>query len=132
MPVVSPYRVTPDDLGDLDRKTRDGLSPLLDALNVTVQQLVQVSQGVVEQYVDLTLVTQGTVADSFPLVFKHALPTVRAVLLANIRPKDPDHVLTTPFVLQGWTLTDGGLVSIPSITGLLASNSYSLTFLVKS
>ena len=38
---VPPYRVTSEDLSELDKKTRTGLQPLLDALNVTVQQLVQ-------------------------------------------------------------------------------------------
>jgi hypothetical protein len=38
---VSPFRLTQDDLSGLDRKTRDGLQPLLDALNITLAQLVQ-------------------------------------------------------------------------------------------
>lgn len=39
--MVSPYRVTPEDLVDLDSKTRNALVPLLEALNVTLPQLVQ-------------------------------------------------------------------------------------------
>lgn len=129
---VASYRVTPDDLPDLDRATQDGLQPLLDALNVTLPQLVRYTEAAGEQYINLKLVVEATVAASFPLVFKQALPTVRSVFLANIRPADVNHDLTTPFVLQGWSLTDQGLVSVPWITGLLASNSYDLTFLVKA
>lgn len=132
MTVVSPYRVTPDDLEELDGKTRNGLNPLLDALNITVQQLVNVSQATSEDYVDVTLAVGATVADSFPLVFRHPLENQpRGVFLANIRPRDQDHILTTPFVMQGFRLTDNGLVSIPWVTGVLADNTYDLTFLVR-
>lgn len=41
---VSPFRLSPDDLPDLDNRTRNGLLPLLDALNITLQQLVQQAQ----------------------------------------------------------------------------------------
>lgn len=40
MPAVSPYRVVVEDLPDLDKKTRLGLQPLLDALNIVLGQVV--------------------------------------------------------------------------------------------
>lgn len=132
IPIVSPYRLTPEDLAGLDSKTRSNLSPLLDALNTTLPQLVAASQAVSEQYVDVPLVVGATVAASFPLLFRAAaIARPLAVLLANLRPRDVNHVLTAPFVVQGWSLTDNGLVSVPWITGLLVNNTYDVTFLVK-
>lgn len=129
---IAPFRVTPEDLPDLDKKTAQGLTPLLAALNVTMQQLVAAFARSSEQYVPVSLQVGAVVADSFPLVFRHALPRVSSVELINVQPIDVNHVLTAPWVMQGWTLTDGGLVSVPYVTGLLASNSYNLTFLVKA
>lgn len=130
---VSPFKLTPDDLDGIDRKTRDGLGPLLDALNVTMQQLVQaVNSAQSSRFVPVVLVTDAVVDDSFPIVFKHGLASRPSdVSLANILPKDPDHVLTTPFVMQGWGLTDASLVSVPAVTGLLPLNSYTLVFRVQ-
>lgn len=128
---VAPFRVTPEDLADLDAKTRDGIQPLLDALNVTLQQLTQAAdQAPQDQLVPATLVTDATVADSFPFVFKHSVPKPSFVQMV-CNPKDVNHTLATPFVMQGFQLTDGGLVSIPFITGLLPLNTYNLTFLVR-
>lgn len=130
--MISPYRVTPEDLADLDKAIRAGLQPLLDALNITLPQLVQAAQTVTEQYVPVTLAVGGAVADSFPLVFRHTLSRrPRAVLLANCIPRDTTHSHTTPRVIQGWSLTDLGLISIPWITGLLIDQTYDFTFLVR-
>lgn len=131
MSVVSPYRVTDEDLPDLDAKTREGIAPLLDSLNTVVPQLVDATHALpTEQLIEMTLVTEAAVADSFPLVFKHSVPKPRWVgMVCN--PKDQSHSLATPFVMQGFQLTDAGLVSIPNITGLLPDNTYSLTFLIK-
>lgn len=132
MAIVSPYRLTQEDLPDLKSDLRNGLSPLLDALNITLPQLVQAVQAVGEQYVPVTLVVGALIAEKFPLLFRHQLEArPRGVFLANIAPRNSDHIKTAPFVLQGWTLTDNGLVSVPWITNLLASNTYDLTFLVK-
>lgn len=130
---ISPFKLTPDDMAELDRKTAAGLQPLLDALNVTMQQLVQAVNALPgEQFVTVALQTDTTLADSFPITFKHGLSTrPRGVWLANCQPKDTAHSLTTPFVAQGFSLTDGGLVSVPWVTGLLASNAYTLTFYVR-
>ncbi len=134
MSFVSPYRITPEELEGLDKKTLEGLAPLLDALNTTIQQLVSAAQGGNgTAWADVNVLTGADVADSFPLTFRTTLEgKPRGVFLANITPRDADHVLTTPFVMQGWGLTDNGMVSIPAITGLLASNSYALTFLLLS
>lgn len=129
---IVPVRITPEDLSELDAKTRNGLQPLLDALNVFAQQTVAAAAAQSgEQVVPVTLVTQADVDDSFPLVFRHGVAKPSAVLLANIVPKDPDHDLADAFVLNGWTLTDNNLVSVSWITGLLPSSTYRLTFLVR-
>src|SRR5687768_10540999 len=105
--VVSPYRITPDDLPELKSDVRNGMAPLLDGLNITIPQLVQASQASNEDYVDVTLAVGAVVADSFPLVFRHRLAMrPRGVFLANTSPRDVDHVRTTPWVAQGFELTD--------------------------
>ena len=129
---ATPFHIVQEDLEGLDSKTKAGLEPLLNALNVTLSDLVSASGGVPEQWITQTLKTDATVADSFPIVFKNPLGTKpRGVFLANIKPKDEDHSLTTPFVLNNWTLTDAGLISVSWVTGILALNTYTLTFLIK-
>lgn len=129
---VTPFRVTSEDLAGLDRKTQEGIQPLLDALNVTLRQVVQALQvQPQEQLVPISLRTGASVASSFPLVFKHTVTQPKFVSMV-CNPSDPNHVMTAPFVMQGFGLTDGGLVSVPFITGLLANNSYQLAFLVRS
>lgn len=131
MSQIAPLRITPEDLEGLDNKTREGLQPLLDALNIFAQETVAAAAAQTgEQLVPVTLVTQATVADSFPLVFRHAVARPTWVgMVCN--PKDPDHTLAAPFVMQGFQLTDNGLVSVPWITGLLPSSTYFLTFLIR-
>ncbi len=128
---VSPFRITDEDLSELDSKTRSGLQPLLDALNITLQQLVAAAaQAPSVSVMPVTLVTDAVVADSFPLVFKHNLGTTPRWVGMVCNPKDPAHVLTTGFTMQGFQLTDAGLVSIPNITGILPSSTYNLSFLL--
>lgn len=130
-PQIAPLRITPEDLADLDKKTREGLQPLLDALNVFTKQTVAAMVTVPQmQLVDLTVTTGAVVADSFPILFRSVIARPRGVFLANIRPRDVDHVLTTPFVVQGFGVTDAGLISVPAITGLLIEQTYDLVFLV--
>lgn len=132
MPSVSPFRLTGEDLPDLDKKTRDGLQPLFDALNVTMGQLVPSYNATpTEDVRDVSLSIGAAVADSFPLKFTTAIAQPRVVVLANVRPKATGHLLTTPFVMQGFGLTGNGLVTVPWVTGLLPLNSYTLTFLVR-
>lgn len=131
MTVVSPYRLTPEDLPDLDSKTRNGLAPLTDALNVTLPQLVAAAGAVTTAYADVTLVTGAVVADSFPLRFRNPLSYTPRWVAMSLRPKDPDHVLTTPFAMQGWSLTDNNLISVPFITGLTVDQTFFLTFEVR-
>lgn len=128
---VQPFHVTPEDLEALDPKTLEALTPLLDSLNVTLGQMTQaLALTSAPGFVEVKLAVGPTVADSFPLKFRNPLDRKPMWVGMNIRPKDPDHVLTTPFVMQGFNITDAGLISVPWITGVLASNSYALTFVV--
>lgn len=129
---ITPFRVTADDLPDLDAKVRAGIENLLDALNITLPQLVQAAQLAPEDnVVELNFVTGATVAGSFPLTFKHGLSAAPRFVSMVCVPKDPNHSLATPFVMQGFSITDAGLVSVPFITGLLVDQSYRLSFYVR-
>jgi hypothetical protein len=128
---VAPFRTTDEDLAELDSKTREGLQPLLGALNITLQETVAAFANMPSiSVMPVTLVTDTTAADSFPLVFKHNLGTTPRWVGMVCNPKDPAHVLTTAFVMQGFQLTDAGLVSVPWITGILPSSTYNLAFLL--
>jgi hypothetical protein len=130
-PAISPFKVTADDLEGLDKKTRDGIQPLLDALNASFNQVVAAQQAVAnDEIVQQTLTIDAVVADAFPFVFKTTVSQPRFVSMV-CNPRDPDHVLTTPFVMQGFSITDQGLISIPAITGLLPANEYALAFWVR-
>lgn len=130
MTPVGPLRVTPEDLPDLDKKTRNGLAPLLEAINVFAQQVVAATGATPDAVVPVTLVTGGAVADSFPLLFRSPIKRPTYVGM-TCTPRNPDHVLTTPFVAQGFSLTNNGFISIPSITGLFIDQTYDLAFLVR-
>lgn len=131
-PAITPFKLTADDLAGLDNKTREGIQPILDALNTFANQVVAAQQAVAgDDVVQLTLNTGPVVEDSFPFVFRSTVTRPRVVTLGNIVPKDTTHTLVDPFVIQGFALTDAGLISIPAITNLLPDNEYALTFLVR-
>lgn len=130
---VTPFRVTVEDLDGLDGKTREGLMPLIDALNVFGQQVVQaVAFSPQESFADVVLAVGPVVEDSFPLVFRNPLESTPRWVGLSVKPRDVNHDLTNPFVMQGFGVTAQGLISVPWITNLLASNTYDLTFLVKT
>ncbi len=132
--IPTPFRVTPEDFGDA--KLGESLQALIGPLNLTLNDVVSILQGNVgsdnlaDEVVSQTLAVD-VLADAFPFKFSTKVKKPRFVgMVCN--PKDPAHSLTTPFVMQGFSLTDSGQVSIPLITGVLASNTYSLTFLVRA
>lgn len=130
--VITPFKCTAEDLDGLDKKTRDGMAPLLDDLNVFANQVVAAQQATPsDDVVQLTLNVGAAIADSFPLVFRTSVTQPRVVVLGNIVPRDTTHSLVTPFVMQGFSITDQGLISIPLITGLRHDNEYALTFWVR-
>ncbi len=132
MSIPTPFRITAEDLGDA--KVGDAIAPLMDALNLSLNDIVSILTGGVgpdnlKLEVKSVTLAIDTLAESFPLRF--STKVVRPTWVGMVcNPKDPAHSLTTPFVMQGFSLTDSGQVSIPAITGVLAGNTYSLAFLV--
>jgi len=128
---VAPFRVTPEDLAGLDRKTMAALQPLLEALNITLGQTVAALAAVSNAaVVSVTLRTGAAVADSFPLEFR--TPVARPVWVGMAcTPRNINESNATARVQQGFRLTDAGLVSIPFVTGLAVNSTYDLVFLVR-
>lgn len=127
---ITPLRITAEDIPS--KKVGEAIGPLLEDLNVTIQDIVTAFARLPdEELVTISLVTGAAVADSFPIRFRTAVPQPRGVVLANIVPKDPAHSLLLPFVVNGFGITDEGLVSVKWITGLLPSNGYQFTFAVR-
>lgn len=122
MSVVSPFRVTPDDLPGLDGKTADALTPLLDALNVTVQQLVNaVAQIPVTIVRDTTFTSSasGTASVDFaPPSTKPMDVRVRSLNLAN-----GDDIAA----VYSWTWKYTGTVVRLLFVGLGASKEHKLS-----
>ena len=134
--IPTPFRMTSEDLEGVDGKVKAAVGPILESLNLTLGDVSSILTGNVgsdnlDEEIKTIKLSIDTVAGSFPLKFKTKVVQPRVVVMANCVPSDPAHSLTTPFVMQGYGLTDFGLVSIPAITGLLASNSYTLTFWVR-
>lgn len=129
---VPAYYVTDDDLSGLDKKTLAGLSPLTGQLNLTLGQIIGAVNGIpTDDIRQLALAIDTTFDSVFPLTFSTTIRQPKAVVLGNCSPRDPSHSLATPFVVQNWSLTSSGLVSVPAITGLLVSNTYDLTFWIR-
>ncbi len=131
--IPTPFRVTPEDLGDA--KIGQAIGPLMDSLNLTLNDVCSILTGNVgDDNLNEDVVQQNLAVDALvsPLLkFSTKVKKPRVVVLANIVPADAAHSLTTPFVLQGWSLTDAGQIQIGTITGVLASNTYQLVFWVR-
>lgn len=128
----TPFRVTDEDLAALGGDVREGMQPLLGSLNITLNDVVQILTGRVgtdNLAVDLRPMEVEVADDTFPLRFTTSVAKPRFILM-NCNPKDPAHSLTTPFVMQGFGVTEAGLISIPNITGLVVGETYSLSFLI--
>ncbi len=133
--IPTPFRVTPEDLGDA--KIGQAIGPLMDSLNLTLNDVCSILTGgisadnLADQVLTVPLVVD-VLADAFPLTFSTPVKKPRVMLMTNCVPKDPAHSLATPFVAQAIGLNDKGQVSVPAITGVLASNSYTLTFWIRA
>jgi hypothetical protein len=129
---VSAYRCSGEDLVDLDKKTRYGIAPLLDSLNVSLSPLIGVVNSLPTDDVrTVGIAVDTTLASVFPLKFSSSVARPKVVLLTNCVPEDAAHSLATPFVAQAWQLTATGLILVPTITGILVNNKYSLTFWIR-
>lgn len=131
----TPFRTTPEDMNDA--KVGQAISPLLDSLNLTLNDVINILTGNVgadnlgDELKTINLAVD-TLETAFPLVFSTKVKKPQVVVLGNCVPSDPSHSLATPFQVQGFSLTDKGQVSIPAISGILASNTYKLVFWVRA
>jgi hypothetical protein len=125
---ITPFKVTPDDLPDLDKKTRDGLAPLLDALNVSIQQLVN-AQGLraSEQVVKSNFNSDS--GGSAYVDIKPTLPQpVTSVSLGWFQ-RDDRQPMTSVYSFST-TALDSGLVRLYFV-GLDVSSKYNFTVTLK-
>lgn len=132
----TPFRFVIDSEG-LDSKVRVGIQPLADSLNVSVGNIVDILTGNVgsdnlgDEIRQVQVATLASVSDSFPLVFKTKVlrPQFVAMTVTGY-PAAQD--LTLPIAMQGFGVTDQGLISIPWITNLMVSSKYSFAFWVRA
>ncbi len=131
--IPSPYRITDEDLAGADGKTRTALAPVLDALNVTINDVVSILTGGVggDNLADEVKSLEFSYDSGFPLIFKTTVKRPRFVSMA-CTPKDGAHSLAIPFVMQGFAVTEQGNISIPFITGTIAGQAYALTFWIRA
>lgn len=85
---VPSYRVTLDDLPDLDSKTREALRPLLESLNDTLQRLVQLAQPVTSVITPLSTFTADAAGAAYATIRNPLLVTPECVQVANFFRED--------------------------------------------
>lgn len=125
---VSPFRVTPEDLAGLDRKTQVALQPLLEALNVTLGQLVQAAAGL--QAFDvfvLKFTSSGAGTAYVDLTPRTVTSRPYSVVVDQIRRSDETQ-MTSPWSMS-WSFISTGVRCL--FTGLDASAQYALTVTLK-
>ncbi len=125
---VAPFRVTPEDLPDLDKKTRNGLQPLLDSLNVTLNQLVPAINSTAAEPKNAA---GSCITDENGSVYIMARPTTsyppKAVYLDQLAlPNGGD--ISTVFGFT-WQLTQNYVRVL--LVGLLPSTTYRYTLSMK-
>jgi hypothetical protein len=125
------YRITTDDLPDLDHKTARALQPLLESLNASLTNVINVSNATPQFDVRrVTLTTPAAVADVFPFRFSTTIAQPQGVTMWNIIPRNTGHSLAAPFVVQGCEFTPNAVV-VKFITGLLPNETYDIVFVVR-
>lgn len=126
---IPSYRITKEDLKDLDKKTYDGLEPLIEALNNTLGQIVALLNSAPTTDIrQVTFTTKTGLIDSFPLVFNTTVTKPRAVLIGQvIAPSGTDvSVGISPI----WNQLANGNISVSLISGLVPETRYQITFIV--
>lgn len=128
MSAISPYRVTPDDLPDLDGKTRDALAPLLDSLNITLAQLVQALAAQPSETPLSSTFTSGASGTAYVDLRPTFPRTPRSLVVDQLRLSDDTPVLTVWSFT--WTVTQSGIVRALFV-GLAAEAKYNLAVTIK-
>lgn len=125
--MISPYRLTVEDLPDLDSKTRNALQPLLDALNTTLPQLVD---AVSAQPPTKTVTSrfESTAAGSAYVDYVTA-PVARATSVSVDHIQRVDGVdMAAPYSMT-WQLTAAGVRLL--FVDLDVSSQFELTVTIK-
>lgn len=125
--MIDPFRITEEDLSSLDAKTVEGLAPLLDALNTTLQQLVATANAVpqVATYdVEFTSGPAGTAYVDFSPKFSQR---ARSVVVDQIR--RTDEAPMTAVYSQSWTFIAAGVRML--FAGLDNDTQYQLAVTIR-
>lgn len=127
MSTISAYRVTPEDLPDLDRKTRWGLRPLLDKLNTVLQPLVSAANTPSDVVTTLTSFTTTALGAAYVELSNPITSRPRCVLVAELQRLD---ALPIDSVYGfWWTRTPTGIRGL--FVGLNATTTYLYTLRVQ-
>ena len=124
MSQLSPFRITPEDLPDLDQKTLAGIQPLLDALNVSVQQLVYAAQAQQSSVTTSgTLSTDGA-GDATVTIKPQTTSKPFSVQVDQIRLVESTEDLSAVYSFS-WQLIGDGIRGV--FHGLAADTKYAFT-----
>lgn len=120
---ILPFRVLPEHLSGLDGKTREGLAPLLEALNVTLQQLVAAAANTTP---GITAITSSFSTDengSAYVDMKFAAGRPAAVSLDALRRRDLEPIAT----VFSWTWQMAGELVRVLFVGLDTVTTFDFT-----
>ncbi len=128
---VPTYRISNEDLPDLDKKNKEALQPLIDNLNNTLGQVVPAVNAIVAiDKRDITFTTKTSLADTFPIVFNTVITAPFAVFIGGkvVCPVGTD--TSAGISVNGWVQLQNGNISVKVISGLVPNTKYTLTFVV--
>lgn len=121
---ISPFRLTPDDLEGLDKKTRDGLGPLLDALNVFCQQVTQFSAGVTAPISTTGTFSTDAGGSAYVVIKSQTTTQPVSVVVDQVRLVDSTDDLGAVYSFS-WQLIGANIRGL--FQGLAASTKYAFT-----
>lgn len=137
MPVPISYRLTDDDLAQIDAKVRKAIEPLLDSLQMTIPTLVNIltkgvtTDNILEDLLTIQITPFVTGADPnsiFPLLVSSKVVSYPKIFqIINCTPAKPTTPITTLPAFGPWSLTDKGGVLISRIDNLVPNAKYNLT-----
>lgn len=128
---VTPFKFTADDLGALDKKTRTGLQPLLEALNVTMQELVAALASLGNGVTNSGTFTSGAAGTAYvDITPSPRLAGRPSFVTLGWFARSDETAMTTPYSFSTSIAGDGGTVRL-LFAGLDASAKYVFTVRVE-